>query len=311
MTERLADVEVRIRTVHQLSAVVTAMRGIAAARSREARTRLDGIRAFAQTIADGIGHALAFLPASGREAAWHDGAGIHIIIALSAEQGFAGSFSEHILEAAARLRRTSEFRRSELFLVGDRGLLVASEKAISAEWSAPMIAHPDQAATLANRIVEALYQRLDREQVARVSLLHAVPRTFATAEVVEKQLVPFDFNRFPLPTSAIAPLITLPPQVLLARLVEEYVFAELCEAVMLSFAAENEARMRAMIAAHANIGKTLDGLVARSRQLRQEEITDEIIELASGASVNIGRATGEMRKPRPALDQPATAAGSQ
>lgn len=69
---------------------------------------------------------------------------------------------------------------------------------------------------------------------------------------------------------------------MLARLAEEYIFAEFCEAVTLSFAAENEARMRVMIAAHANVGKTPDGLVARSRQLRKEEITNEIVERAAG-----------------------------
>ena len=69
------------------------------------------------------------------------------------------------------------------------------------------------------------------------------------------------------------------PQVLLMRLAEEYVFAELCEALTLSVAAENEARMRAMTAAKSNVAKMLDELIARSRQLRQEEITNEIIEL--------------------------------
>ena len=58
-------------------------------------------------------------------------------------------------------------------------------------------------------------------------------------------------------------------------------FAELTEAVTLSLAAENEARMRAMTAAKSNVSKMLDELVARSRQLRQEEITDEIIELGA------------------------------
>ena len=71
----------------------------------------------------------------------------------------------------------------------------------------------------------------------------------------------------------------MPPQILLAELAEEYVFAELCEALTLSLAAENEARMRAMTAAKSNVAKMLDELVARSRQLRQEEITNEIIEL--------------------------------
>jgi len=63
----------------------------------------------------------------------------------------------------------------------------------------------------------------------------------------------------------------------LADLAEEYVFAELTEAVTLS-RAENEARMRAMTAAKTNVSKMLDDLVGRSRQLRQEEITNNIIE---------------------------------
>ena len=65
-------------------------------------------------------------------------------------------------------------------------------------------------------------------------------------------------------------------------------FAELCEALTLSLAAENEARMRAMSAAKTNVAKMLDELVARSRQLRQEEITNEIIELG-GRRAETGR----------------------
>ena len=77
-------------------------------------------------------------------------------------------------------------------------------------------------------------------------------------------------------------LTTLPLDQLLAQVAEEYVFSELCEAVMLSFAAENEARMRAMIAARTNVERKLDELTASYRNLRQEEITAEIIELSAG-----------------------------
>ena len=52
---------------------------------------------------------------------------------------------------------------------------------------------------------------------------------------------------------------------------------------MLSFAAENEARMRAMIAARSNVSRKLDELVGSFRRLRQEEITGEIIELSGGS----------------------------
>jgi len=41
--------------------------------------------------------------------------------------------------------------------------------------------------------------------------------------------------------------------------------------------------MRAMIAARANVARKLDELVGSFRRLRQDEITDEIIELSVGS----------------------------
>ncbi len=290
MTERLSDVQARIGTVHQLSAVVTAMRGIAAARSREARGQLDGVRAYADVIGGAIGQALAFIPQPERAEALHRTGGAHIVVALCAEQGFAGVFSERVLEAASNVMQSDAHGPAELLLVGDRGLAVAGERAMVVIWSAPMIAHAGEMPALANRIIEALFDRLDTGQVAKVSVVHGVPGPSASLQILRKQLIPFDFTRFPLARNAVPPLLTLPPQKLLNRLAEEYMFAELCEAVILSFAAENEARMRAMIAARTNLADTLDHLVARSRQLRQDEITSEIIELAAGA------ATGRTRR---------------
>lgn len=293
MSERLADVNARIASVRQLSAVITAMRGIAAARSREARSHLDGIRAYAKTIAEAIGHVLAVLPSDARPDATRHEPGGHAVIALCAEQGFAGLFNVRVLEEAERLLATTRpGRTADLLLVGDRGLMVAGERTLDVSWSAPMVAHVGQAAALADRISEELYRRLDAGRMTRVSVVHAVPGPSATVETVERVLVPFDFGRFPTLHAASPPLMGLPPARLLARLAEEYVFAELCEAVILSFAAENEARMRAMIAARSNVIDTLDTLVARARQMRQEEITNEILELVGGT-----RAEGAKDRP--------------
>lgn len=144
-----------------------------------------------------------------------------------------------------------------------------------------MVAHVDEAAALADRVTEQLYARLDEGRATRVTLAHASPGPTAEIHVVEHTLAPFDFARFPRARNPSPPLISLPPAVLLAQLAQEYVFAELCEAVTLSLAAENEARMRAMTAAKSNVSTMLDDLVAKSRQLRQEEITNEIIELGA------------------------------
>ncbi len=53
---------------------------------------------------------------------------------------------------------------------------------------------------------------------------------------------------------------------------------------MLSFAAENAARVRAMLAARENVNDKLVELTQRYRVVRQDEITSEIVELTAGAT---------------------------
>jgi F-type H+-transporting ATPase subunit gamma len=83
-------------------------------------------------------------------------------------------------------------------------------------------------------------------------------------------------------------LTTLAPQLLLERLAAEYVYAQLCEAAMYAFEAENDARMLAMASAKTNIETKLAGLSQREHQLRHEEITTEIVELAASAGALTG-----------------------
>ena len=280
MSGKLSEVESRIGTVHQLEAVITAMRGSAAARSGEARSRLDGIRAYAVVISEAIGQALALAPESDPQPHKPQIPERHVVVVLSSEQGFAGTFNERVLDAAERHLKANG---SELLIVGDRGAMVAAERGLVFDWSAPMVAHAQEVTLLASRITDALYSRLEKDQATRVTVIHAVPAPSASIEVVERTLLPFDFARFKVVPRSIPPITTLPPEQLLAELAEEYVYAELCEEVMLSFAAENEARMEAMIAARSNVARKLDELVASFRRLRQEEITSEIIELSAGS----------------------------
>lgn len=280
MTDRLSDVEARIGSAEQLSAVVTAMRGIAAARSREARAHLEGIRVYSEAIGNAISRALSLLPVQPAPPSGAAAYG-HAIIAISASQGFAGTFSEHVLDAAVTIMEGDD-AQYQLLLVGDRGVMLAAERNLAVEWSVPMAAHVAQTADTANRITEALYDRLEAGAVSQVTLVYTTLGQAGELEVLHRPLIPFDYQRFPPSRSTQPPLITLPPQRLVTQLAVEYVFAELCEALTLSFAAENEARTRSMIAAKTNVSKTLDGLVSLSRQLRQEEITNEIIELAAG-----------------------------
>ncbi len=257
------------------------MRGIAAARSREARGRLDGVRAYASVVGGAIGEALALASQTALAEVHDSRPGGHIVVALCAEQGFAGAFNERVIEKASHLLGSGPV---ELLLIGHRGAVVAAERGVTIDWSASMVVHADEAPALANRITDVLYDRLQTGRARKVTAIHAVPGPSGSIEIVERMLLPFDFSRFQVAQTAIAPIVTLPPERLLAELAQEYVYAELCEAITLSYAAENEARMQAMIAARTNVGRKLDELVGNYRTLRQEEITAEIIELSAGVA---------------------------
>ncbi|PPJ45195.1 hypothetical protein C0075_05360 [Rhizobium sp. KAs_5_22] len=146
-----------------------AVDGIAAARTLEAGKHVDGVRAYASTAALAIGRALAVEPEmrdqpSGRK----NGDGGQVIIALCAEQGFAGSFSHRILEHVGGMMKVETEGGTGLLLVGDRGLLASVECKIVPDWSAQTIASTEQAASLTNRIMDALYARIGRGDVQHV-----------------------------------------------------------------------------------------------------------------------------------------------
>jgi F-type H+-transporting ATPase subunit gamma len=280
MSGKLSEVEGRIGSVRQLNSVISAMRGIAAARSREARARLDGVRAYASAVGTAIGTALSLASDRGLAASGADQREARLLIALCGQQGFAGSFNDRVLDKVAGYLGSNPV---EILLVGDRGAMVAAERGLAISLVAPMVVHTEEVSSLANRITEALSQRLESTQSARVTVVHAIPGPSGSIEVVERALLPFDFARFHVTAAHIPPIVTLPPEQLLDQLAEEYVYAELCSAVMLSYAAENEARMQAMIAARSNVERKLNELIGSYRTLRQEEITAEIIELSAGS----------------------------
>jgi len=277
MAERLADIVSQVQNVRQLEAVVTAMRGIAASRAQHARSLLAGVEAYSDVISRAIGEAVSLLPADAMITAPQERARPGRIL-FCAEQGFAGAFSERVLEAAAR-----DLDRTSVFIVGTRGATLAGEQGIKPAWSEPMASHADAIPGFANRLADDLYGYVADGTVAKVELYYSRSITGSGIVVERHSLLPIDFERFGRPRQTQAPLISLPPDVLLERLAEEYVYAQLCTAALHAFAAENEARMMAMLAARTNIGTKLAALSQRERQLRQQEITTEVVELAAGA----------------------------
>src|SRR5262249_59748182 len=92
-----------------------------------------------------------------------------VVIVLCAEQGFAGTFNDRVFDTAARHLQSDA---AELLIVGNRGTMVALARGLAWSWSAPMIAHAEEAPRLASQITDALYSRLEKNQARRVTGIH-------------------------------------------------------------------------------------------------------------------------------------------
>jgi F-type H+-transporting ATPase subunit gamma len=275
---RLAEIETKVAAMGELREIVGAMRALASMRMQEAQRALPGIRRYAASVASGIADSLRLV---GDEAA---GSGAKdrgsALILCMAEHGFVGGYNERLVEAVA----TEAHAEKLLFCIGSRGSAIAAERGLAAAFVHPMATRASAAPSIVQVLSDELYRRIAEGEIARVEVVFASSRRGGAPSIDRHRLLPLDPALLEPGLRREPPLHNLAPGVLRERLVGEYVFALLTEAIVESIASENAARLAAMESAHDNLSKKLDGLRHDARQARQQEITMEISELVTAAA---------------------------
>jgi F-type H+-transporting ATPase subunit gamma len=273
MADELTAIRARIHGVQQLDTVIGAMRGIASAHAQQSRTFLPGFRTYAEVVAQAIASALRLrnvaepMPATAVRRAR---------VVFCAEQGFVGPFAERILDEVA------DRPAAEHLLIGSRGAALARTRKMPCAWQAPMATQVHGVAPLCIRIAAALYEVIASRRISAVEVAYPLWTSGEGMRVVCQSLLPLDEQRFRALPVSMPPLSTLPTEILLAGLAEEYVYASLCEAAMHAFVAENEARAAAMVRARSKLQDILAELGLSEHRVRQAAITAELIELVGG-----------------------------
>lgn len=278
MSGRLQEVTTRRDSVRELRAVVTTMRGIAASRAQEGRAALAGIRAYTAIIESALGDVVSSLRGAMTARPGAQVRRARGIVVFCAEHGFAGAFSERLLQAV----RAGE-GNALLFILGSRGVLAAEEQRREVAWDWPMASHIGAVTTTAHRVAEELYARFIARELDEVGIVFTRLDPGSRPAIEIRRLLPLDLARFHAASVRTPPMTYLRPEVLIEQLIGEYFFAELAHAAMESFASENTARLETMSAARTNIDETLDRLAAEQRRLRQEEITAELLDMVTGS----------------------------
>jgi F-type H+-transporting ATPase subunit gamma len=274
---RLAELEARISGMEDLHDIVGAMRSLAGMRLIEAQRALPGIRRYADILAAAIGTSLALLPEMRPGAATSGGK--RALILCGSEHGFVGAFNEKLLDEAQGLIRPEDL----LFLLGSRATVLAEDRGWVATWSGRMATRSASAPDMVRALSGELYRRIALGQLSRIEILYARHQPGGVARIEHRLLLPLDLTPLAAAPRRQTPLHYLPAGLLCEKLMTDYIFALLGEAVIESVASENGARLAAMESAHENLQKKLAQLRLVAAQTRQNDITTELIDLITGA----------------------------
>jgi F-type H+-transporting ATPase subunit gamma len=278
--EQLRQLEQQIETIDELRDIIHAMRSLAAIYLKQAEAQLRGVRAYRRVVMGAIADALRGL----EEAPQGARTGRACILLLGSEQGLCGRFNEVVAEAG--IEHACELGDAAFLVVGRRaaGNVERAGGAVLGVISSS--SSPEAAPTVIRRAASEAFRRYVRGEFGRLYLVHAVylsPGRISTRLV---PILPLDNAAWqPAPGEPVKPrpAMALDARELLASLVEEFYFIMLFQAFVESLAAENGMRLQSMEAAKKNIDDTKAALRRRAQQLRQDEITAELLDVIAGA----------------------------
>ena len=264
MTDRPEDIQRRLSGLDEIGQVVGALRAVASGQSNAAQGAVAAIRSYADTVTGALARVMTAVPAPP--------SGPGLVLVIGAAQGFSGAYPDRIAAAVLATWRPG----AGLLVLGGRTLSMLDGPARQAiRWSDELPSHIGQIPALASRVTDAMLP-LTAQFPGPVTLVSGrdQPGQPATATPLWPPSV--------TPDTRPPPLTTLPPADLAAALLAEALFASITLALTEGYRAENQARFEAMARAQSNLRSKRVEVQALYQQARQDQMTNEMIELATG-----------------------------
>lgn len=297
----------RIDTTLQLQSVVQTIRALAEVNVRRAQAVAADVARYARSVHLALYVVLHSLAREERRwprtAVQAPSRGPLVAVVVTSDQGLCGAFHHRITSyALALLEREAPDRANRgVITVGWRGLeklQAAGERVLAHCHGATSV---EAIPSLVSQVLLALERPLQQLRVGRLLVIANRPEPGGGFREDHVQLFPFDLDRWTALPEGEEPFRTIPRHDLASRellrlLVREQLYADLLQVLVDSFAAENDARLSAMRTAADNIDERLAELQAEYRRLRQESVTQELMDVMGGVEAARARdADGEKR----------------
>lgn len=290
MTESLQELERRIESATELHSITRTMRGLAAVNVRHHELAAGAAAQYEQIIEDGLQVVLrdggleriplSEVPTTAPSA----------LIVLGSNQGLCGPVNRHVVAHAA----AEAERWPSLVVVGAVGARLATELeavGLSPETRWDLPGTVERIPSRAEQVLVHADRWRAEQGVERIRLVF--PSFVGRGrgyEPVTTQLAPTDrrwLRRLAARDwrSRVLPTSTIPPDRLFSELIREAMLVHLHRSFARTMASVAESRLVAMDAAQRDIEERLERMRTLHQQLRQTEITAELLDVVSGFDV--------------------------
>ena len=212
-----------------------------------------------------------------------------IAIVVGTDNGLVGRFNRDILSfAKSDLTGKGCFEQTAFICVGKRLGLMADSAKLPLVATYAIMNSLKEIASIASMVLMKVNEVIPARKTEQVLIYFMKRKSGEPQKPAVLQLMPLPFKEMmgfkaEKWTGKTPPLITANYQELFTALIHEYLTVVLSGALTASLAAEHYTRMVNMQQAEKNIDDSLTDMNLTYQQLRQAGITDELIDIVSGA----------------------------
>lgn len=279
-----------IHTTEEMQSIVRTMKVMAAVSIRQYERAVESLVDYCRTVDLGMQAVVRTHPfvVDLRRGAKPRG---RAVIVFGSDQGLCGRFNETLSGTLIEgLKGTGHPGLECRFLaVGGRMRSSLEAHGVTIEDCFPVPGSVDGISAIVGRILLQIVA-WGNEGIEEIKLYFNERRPGATHSPQSLDLIPIQFTRFnelkkkPWPTHRL-PAYTTPEKDLLAALVRQYLFISIFRAAAESLASEHASRLISMQIAEKNIKERLDNLNAEFRDERQNQITEEILDVVAASEM--------------------------
>lgn len=214
----------------------------------------------------------------------------YLFLLIGSDNGMVGRFNREIVEKAKDYLRQKHISLNDVLFVtiGKRVSALAENNRLKVYQSYAVSNSVKAVAMLAENVILNIDETIRKERISDVFVVSHHRGEHNLISVDLKQVLPFDMKRLQKlcdkkwETNNI-PQLGISAEKMFAELVNESLMINVGKEINASLAAEHYTRMTNMQNAEKNIDENLEELNLIYQQQRQEDITDELIDVISGA----------------------------